>query len=60
MSIQTTREVITKYLDSNHSDSSMMADDVVFTNMANGEENHGQDGVSQMLNFIYHIAFDAH
>jgi predicted ester cyclase len=56
----TTREVITKYLDSNHSDLSMLADDVVFINMATGEEHHGPEGVSQMLNFIYHVAFDAH
>ena len=59
MSIEITREVITKYLNSKHSDMSMMAEDVVFTNMATGQEHRGPDGVLQMLNYIYHIAFDA-
>jgi len=36
-----------------------MSKDVVFTNMATGEEHRGPDGVLQMLNYIYHIAFDA-
>ena len=38
----------------------MMADDVVFTIMATGEEHRGPEGVSQMLNYFYHGAFDAH
>jgi steroid delta-isomerase-like uncharacterized protein len=59
MSIEITREVITKYLNSKHSDMSMMAEDVVFTNMATGQEHRGPEGVLQMLNYIYHIAFDA-
>ena len=59
MSIDSTREVITKYLNSKHSDVSMMADNVVFTIMATGQEHHGQEGVLQMLNYFYHIAFDA-
>jgi steroid delta-isomerase-like uncharacterized protein len=37
----------------------MMADDVVFTHMATGEEHHGPEGVLQMLHYFYHIAFDA-
>ncbi len=60
MSIETNREIITRYLNSNHSDVSMMAEDVVFTNMATGEKHTGPEAVSQMLNFIYHVAFDAH
>jgi steroid delta-isomerase-like uncharacterized protein len=59
MSIDSTREAITKYLDSKHSDVSMMADDVVFTHMATGEEHRGPEGVLQMLNYFYHVAFDA-
>jgi len=51
--------VITKYLDSKHSDVSVMASDVVFTNMATGEKHHGPDGVLNMLNYVYHVAFDA-
>jgi steroid delta-isomerase-like uncharacterized protein len=50
---------MTKYFNSNHSDVSMMARDVVFTIMATGQEHHGPDGVLQMLNYFYHVAFDA-
>jgi len=60
MSIETNRKIISRYLDSNHSDLSMMAEDVVFTNMASGEKHNGPEAVSQMLNFMYHVAFDAH
>jgi len=59
MTVESTKRIMMKYLDSQHSDVSMMADDVVFTHMATGDEHHGPDGVSQMLNFIYHTAFDA-
>ncbi|MFO7524852.1 MAG: ester cyclase, partial [Ignavibacteriaceae bacterium] len=54
-----TREVLTRYLESNHSDLSMMAEDVVFTNMATGDKHVGPEAVKDMLNYIYHIAFDA-
>jgi steroid delta-isomerase-like uncharacterized protein len=59
MSVESTLEVMTKYLNSKHSDMSMMAEDVVFTNMDTGQEHRGPDGVLQMLNYIYHTAFDA-
>ena len=59
MSIESTREIMQRYYDSEHSDVSMMADDVVFTIMATGQENHGREGVMGMLNYFYHIAFDA-
>jgi len=59
MSIESTRNLMTKYFNSNHSDVSMMARDVVFTIMATGQEHHGPDGVLQMLNYFYHVAFDA-
>ncbi len=59
MSVESTREVVTKYLNSKHSDVSMMADDVVFTNMATGQVHRGPEGILQMLNYFYHIAFDA-
>ena len=59
MSAERTREVMTKYNNSGHSDLSMMADDVVFTVMATGQEHRSTDGVSQMLNYFYHVAFDA-
>jgi steroid delta-isomerase-like uncharacterized protein len=60
MSIETNRKIMSRYLDSNHSDLSMMAENVVFTNMASGENHSGPEAVSQMLNFMYHVAFDAH
>jgi steroid delta-isomerase-like uncharacterized protein len=59
MTVERTREVMTKYLDSQHSDLSMMAQDVVFTNMATGEEHRGVEGVRRMLDHVYHEAFDA-
>lgn len=59
MTVEQTREVVTKYVNSKHSDVSMMAEDVVFTDMATGEEYRGREGVSAMLNYVYHVAFDA-
>ena len=59
MSVASTKAAVQKYIDSKHNDLSMMADDVVFTNMATGDKHHGPEGVSQMLNYVYHIAFDA-
>jgi steroid delta-isomerase-like uncharacterized protein len=59
MSVESTREVVTKYINSKHSDISLMSEDVVFTVLATGQEHHGRDEVLQMLNYFYHIAFDA-
>jgi steroid delta-isomerase-like uncharacterized protein len=59
MSIESTRAVMTRYFASQHSDVSIMADDVVFTVMATGQEHRGRDGVSQMLNYFYNVAFKA-
>jgi steroid delta-isomerase-like uncharacterized protein len=59
MSIESTREAITRYLNSNHSDLSMMAPDVVFTSMATGDEHKGVEALAGMLHYIYHVAFDA-
>ena len=60
MSLETTRSIISKFIGSNHSDLSMMADDVEFTDMTSGQKYTGPEAVSQMLNYIYHVAFDAH
>ena len=60
MSVETTQKIINKYLHSNHTDLSMMAADVEFTNMATGDKHSGPEAVSQMLHYIYHVAFDAH
>ena len=59
MSVESTRNAVMQYLNSNHTDLSMMAPDVVFRNMATGDEHRGVEGVKGMLHFIYHVAFDA-
>jgi steroid delta-isomerase-like uncharacterized protein len=59
MSVENTREVISKWIDSEHTDTSVLADDVVFTSMNTAEEDRGPEGVLQSLNYIYHVAFDA-
>lgn len=59
MSVDSTTEVMTRYFNSGHSDVSMMADDVVFTIMATGQEHRGREGVMGMFTYFYHIAFDA-
>lgn len=59
MSIESTRAVMTRYLNSGHSDLSAMADDVVFTVMDTGQEYRGPQAVAGMLHYFYHIAFDA-
>ncbi len=59
MSIESTRDLMTRYFEAQHGDVSMMADDVVFTVMATGEESRGRDAVLGMLTYFYHVAFDA-
>jgi steroid delta-isomerase-like uncharacterized protein len=59
MSIESTRDTIMRYFKSEHGDVSMMAKDVTFTIMATGQESIGPDAVLGMLNYLYHIAFDA-
>lgn len=59
MSVESTRKVIEQYWESGHSDTSMMADDVTFTVMASGDEHKTPEGVLQMLQYFYSIAFEA-
>ena len=59
MTVESTKKVMDQYFDSQHTDVSMMADDVVFTHMATGDEHRGPDEVLKMLNYMYHVAFDA-
>ncbi len=59
MSIESTRETMLRYFNSEHGDVSMMASDVVFTIMATGQAHHTPEGVMGMLNYFYHVAFDA-
>ena len=37
-----------------------VADDAVFINMGSGERTEGREAIGQMLQYLYHIAFDAH
>jgi steroid delta-isomerase-like uncharacterized protein len=59
MSVESTRATMMRYFNSEHGDTSMMADDVVFTVMATGEDYKTPAGVMEMLNYFYHTAFDA-
>ena len=59
MSVESTLATMMRYFNSEHGDVSMMAEDVVFTVMATGQEHRGREGVMGMLNYFYHIAFDA-
>lgn len=59
MSFESTRQVMQRYINSEHGDVSMMAKDVTFTIMATGQEHHSPEGVLGMLNYFYHVAFDA-
>ena len=59
VSIERTREAMHRYWDSDHQDLSMMAEDVVFTHMATGDEHRGREGVRRMLDYMYRQAFDA-
>jgi len=59
MTVETTRKVIMKYFDTRHTDLSIMADDVVFTLMATGDEHKTPAGVQGMLQYLYDVAFDA-
>lgn len=40
-------------------DSKYVAEDAIFKNMTTGEETKGSQAISEMLHYIYHIAFDA-
>lgn len=59
MSVDSTKQVMLKYFGSTHGDTSMMADDVVFTIMDTGQEHHGPQGIQQMLTEFYHGTFEA-
>ena len=59
MPLERTREVMSRYWESEHRDVSMMAEDVVFTHMATGAEHSGPEAVLRMLDYMYRQAFDA-
>ena len=58
MSIESTRAIMERYFGPEHS-MDVLAQDVVFTNMGTGEEHNGPEEVSQMMTYIYSVAFDA-
>jgi len=59
MSVESTRDTIQRFLNSQHDDASMMAEDVVFTVMGTGEEHRGREAVLGMMNHLYRTAFKA-
>ncbi len=59
MSVESTHKVMEQYWSSEHTDNSVLADDVVFTMMATGEDTHTPEGVAGLLHYFYRVAFDA-
>ena len=59
MNAETTRAILDRYFNSEHSDVNLMADDVVFTVMATGQEYRGREAIQGMLAYFYHGAFEA-
>src|SRR2546422_11762391 len=59
MSVESTREVMERYWDEEHSDMSMMREDTVFTILGTGQVSRGPQEIVGMLQYFYHIAFDA-
>ncbi len=58
MSIESTREVMERYLNSDHG-VEVLADDAVFTVMGTGQNHNGPQQIEEMLHYFYHVAFDA-
>lgn len=59
MSVESTRATMERYFNSEHGDTSVLADDVVFTVMGTGQEAKGPEAVLNMLSYFYHGAFEA-
>jgi steroid delta-isomerase-like uncharacterized protein len=59
MSVEQTRDIMNRYATAEHGDLTMLADDVVFRVMATGDEHRTPAGVRAMLDWFYHVAFDA-
>jgi hypothetical protein len=57
MSIEKTREIMTRYFEGNYEDT--LAGDVVFTDMTTGAEFHTPLGITEMMHWFYNIAFEA-
>ena len=59
MSVESTRRTIERYLKEWHGDASLLAEDVVFTVMATGQESRGRPAVMATMHHFYHVAFAA-
>lgn len=59
MSVENTRKVITRYFEAGPDVAPFLAEDVVYTLMATGEEQHGPEAVAQMQHHFYNVAFKA-
>ena len=59
MSIESTRAVMTRYFNAEDDHGTMLAEDVVYTVMATGEQHRGRAGVLALLDFVYRVAFAA-
>ena len=59
MSVESTRKTMMSYWNAEHGDASTLAQDVVYTMMATGDEYKGPKGVLELLNSMYHVAFEA-
>lgn len=57
MSLETARQAFMQYVESH--DTRHLSENVVFTDMTTGQTYQGREGVAQMLDWFYHVAFDA-
>jgi steroid delta-isomerase-like uncharacterized protein len=57
MSIDRNRRALQGYLVEH--DDSFLAEDAVFTDMSSGQESRGREEIGVMINWFYHVAFDA-
>ena len=57
MTLDQTREIMEAYAASH--DPQYIAEDAVFTHMGTGERHEGREAIGEMLDWIYHVAFDA-
>jgi steroid delta-isomerase-like uncharacterized protein len=59
MTAEATAAVFERYVAGDGDDLSMLAEDVVFRDMATGEAHHGRDGVARLFARFYQEAFEA-
>ena len=56
MPIEVTKHTVAKFLD--EVDVALIAENAVFTMMADGQETHGREAIQQLIQYFYQIAFD--